>query len=94
MRLEKRRRMAYSFLRRALERHSTYVSAPPDRGYQLGFHFFTHLRPGALQKFAFHPLQLQARRAHQVLAASPAQRRQIRFAHDTAVKHPDRPRSP
>ena len=82
-----------SFLFPSRRRAAQHVGFSAARqGDQLGFHFFPHLHPGALQKFAFHPLQLRAGRAHQVLPAPLAQRRQIRFAHDPAVKHPDPPR--
>jgi len=55
----------------------------------LHFHFGPHSRPVLLQQFCLKLLHLAARCPHQILAASFADRRQIRLAHDAAVKHPD-----
>src|SRR3954452_8735635 len=52
-------------------------------------HFRPDLQPVIFEQFFFELLHLAPRRAHQILAASLADRRKILLAHDPAVEHPD-----
>src|SRR6266700_4626204 len=60
------------------------------QGYLFHFYFRPHAGP-VLQQFHFKLLHLAARCAYQVLAPSLADGRQILFAHDAAIEHPDPP---
>src|SRR3954452_13906369 len=59
------------------DRHLLHVDFLPD------------LQPVILEQLFFKLLHLAPRRAHQILAASFADRRKILLAHNAAVKHPD-----
>ena len=58
-------------------------------GHLLNFNFRPDLRPVFLQQFRFKLLHLTARRARQILPVAFADCRQVLFAHNAAVKHPD-----